>query len=364
MSNLSAQSTKISCPNCGAAVDLNPEDVVVICPYCGSAFTRAQQEIKDHKIVPPSYSKAEAEKKIFEWIRKKTRFRGTGTVQAIKVEKILVPFWVMASSVETHYVGYRQTTREETGGTFSSGGKEQRTTRTITVYEPVDKIIREERNDPLLCRMGATIFGIKEINEAVKKVVKYGVYEDFNVEKLKDRPEEISFLSGEIKQSEAKEIIETSIQDEHRAKARADTTELFDCRTKITVKGMDFLHYPIVYVEYVHGRETYRVVMDGYNGQILAAEIPITTRFRLIAEMGAVFSLLGIFVLSFPLYNQLAEEQFGFWGFVYGVFAGFLLLLGMKANATAWSTESRTKEKLKKPLFSLLRKTQGGDNNE
>lgn len=351
--------TSISCPVCGASVDINPEDVIVVCPYCGSAFTRGKETVKDQKIVPPKYSKEEAEKKIFDWIYEKTKFRGTKRVQAIKVEKILVPFWVMFSHVRTHYVGYRRTTRSESYS-VSMGGKTQTRTKTVTVYEPVDREIIENRSDPLICRMGATIFGYKEINDAVIKAVNMQIYEDFDLNKLKDNPQDIKFLSGEIKRNDARELIETKIQDEHRQRARNDTTELFDCRTFIEVKGIGFLHYPIVYVEYLHGRETYRVVMDGYSGEIIAAELPITTRYRVLMEALALSSIFAVMVLGAFFYPTLLNNEYGLGGIIYLVTSAVIIFLGILANNIAWSTETRTKEKKKKllPFVSPIRTNQ------
>ena len=350
MSNASVglNSVSISCPNCGAAADFNPEDVVVSCGFCGTTFTRGKQEIEDHNFVAPEYSRSEAEKKIFDWIRSKTRFRGAGQVQAVKVEKMLIPYWVMKSHARSRFRGYRRDTVSETEYYTDSQGNRRSRTKHTTVYKPVNGTIDEIRWDPLICRMNATLFGRDKIDETVRRIAAARAFEPFDIGRLKDDPEDVEFLSAEIKRGEAKEIIETAIQDEHRSRAHSRTTELFDCRTTIEVQGMSFMHYPIVYVEYMHGKETYRVVMDGKTGRIIDGELPITTRFRVIAEIVAFTSLAVLWVAGFFMADSLTAEDSGATPFIYGVLALLVLGIALKTNATAWSTESRISEKIPK----------------
>ncbi len=343
MSSRTLSIETVSCPSCGAPTDFNPEDVLVTCQFCGTTFTRGQQEIPNHKFIVPKYSLAEAEKKIHDWIRKKTRFRGVKSVTLVKAEKLLIPYWVMHSRAVTNYRGYRRETYSETE-TVGSGENKRTVTKTITVYIPVNETIDEERYDPLICRMGAIIFGHDEINKRVRDLVMKQYFEDFSVEALKDAPEKVRFLNGEIKQSEAKELIETHIQDEHRSRARADTTELFDCRTNIELKGMLFLHFPVVYAEYQYGKETYRVIMDGNSGKILLAELPITTRFRIMAELATFITLFFIWGAAWLIIPD-APNTFNNSVFYFFVVSAILFLVGLKTNSVAWATESRVREK-------------------
>ncbi len=343
MSSRTLSIETVSCPSCGAPTDFNPEDVLVTCQFCGTTFTRGQQEIPDHKFIVPKYSLAEAEKKIHDWIREKTRFRGVKSVTLIKSEKLLIPYWVMHSRAITNYRGYRRETHTESK-TVGTGKNKRTVSKTVVYYVPVNKTIDEERHDPLICRMGAVLFGHEEINKRVRELVMNQDFEDFSVEALKDAPEKVRFLNGEIKQSEAKELIETYIQDEHRDRARADTTELFDCRTKIELKGMLFLHFPIVYAEYQYGRETYRVVMDGNSGKILLAELPITTRFRIMAELVTFITLFAIWGAA-QLIIPDAPNTFNNSVLSFFVVSAILGLIGFKTNSVAWSTESRIREK-------------------
>ncbi len=343
MSSRTLSIETVSCPSCGAPTDFNPEDVLVTCNFCGTTFTRGSQEISDHKFIVPKHSLAEAEKKIHDWIRKKTRFRGVKSVTLVKAEKLLIPYWVMHSRAISKYRGYRRETYTESK-TVGSGKNKRTVTKTVTVFVPVNETIDEERYDPLICRMGAILFGYEEINDRVKELVMKQSFEDFSIEALKDAPEKVKFLNGEIKQSEAKELIETLIQDEHRNRARADTTELFDCRTRIELNGMLFLHFPIVYAEYQYGKETYRVVVDGNSGKILLAELPITTRFRIMAELvtfATIFLIWGAALFFIPD----SPNEFSVSVLAFLVVAVILFLGGLKTNSVAWATESRVREK-------------------
>ena len=327
------------CPTCQASTPYNPEDVVIACKYCGTIYTIGRQKIGDHKFYPPALTLKAAEDKIYGFIRKKMRFRGFSSYGGLTITKVLVPYWVVHSTANTHYRGYKRTTRTEQESYTDSQGNRRTRSKSVTVYEPVNGSINENRLDPLICRMGALLFGIKNLNKIVERKIKTVELQEFNQEQLLDDPETIKFLSGEIKSQEAKELMETKIQDEHRARAHAATTELFDCRTAVKVEGMLFLHFPIFQAEYKFGKETYRVLMDGTNGEILDAEIPITTRFRLMSFVIASLLVLTDILLAFIFQDSIETSSNTQGGFVF--FSLLAFGIAFKANATAWSIESR-----------------------
>ncbi len=321
----------ISCPNCSGSLDLNPEDVIAVCPFCGTAFTRGQQNIGSHLLVPKTISKRDAETRIGTWMRAKTRFRGVGLLQIVALKAMFIPFWVVSSHAESRYRGYRRETR-----TKSTGSGKNRRTESITVYKPIEGQIDEHRRDPLMCRLTSRFFGNKRLLGDVRRLVSTeDTLVDFSTDHLLDQVDDLEFLSGELTSSEAKETVETYIQDEHRQRARDGTTELFDCRTAIRIEQIAFVHIPVILAEYVYKKETYRVLMSGHDQSVLAAEIPITTRLRVIAT--AITAILVLVTLGLAFLITIREDLLIY----YLGLSVLLFLAALKSNATAWSVESR-----------------------
>ena len=130
-------------------------------------------------------------------------------------------------------------------------------------------------------------------------------------------------------------MLETKIQDEYRLKAEKACTELFDCRTYVNVKNMVFLHYPIFIAEYTFGAEKYRVLIDGVSGDVIDAEIPITTRLR----VASFIMLLLLFIVNInytfiqPIENDNVTAMM--------LFTFFALFAGYKLTNLLFGTVSR-----------------------
>lgn len=333
-----ATKNEVKCPTCGSSLPLNPEDVIITCQYCATSFTAGRNKVKQHTYFPAVVSLKQAEDNIYEYLRKKLRFRGWKAYKGIILNKILLPYWVVSYQANTRYRGYRRTTRTETEHYTDSEGNRRTRQKQVTVYEPVDNTINVNTVEPLLCRSGIRIFGLQKLNNTILQNLGSQNAEEFSSDKLLDAPENIKFLSGEILSMEAKELVETAVQDRHRATAHANTTELFDCRTFVQVQGMSFLHYPIITGEYSYGNHTYRVLMDAHTGTIIDAEFPVTLRQRMI-NYGITGTLLISGAVLTLLNNKFDPDGNLLGAFITGqIIAGILIFF---TNKTVWATHTR-----------------------
>ncbi len=329
---MSVTTMESSCPTCSATSPINPEDVVIACNYCGTVYTIGKEKIADHNFYQPKYSLAEAEKRIYKFIKRKTRFRGFNSYGGLKIRKTLVPYWVFLADVKSFYNGYGKYTRTETERDKDGNIVSQKTT---TYYERRTGNFEDEKVDALICRLGARIFGLEKLEKRIETMIRTKPLQPFNQKELLDDMDKISFLSGEITSYEAKEMLETKIQDEYRLKAENACTELFDCRTHVNVKNMVFLHYPIFIAEYTFGAEKYRVLVDGVSGDVIDAEIPITTRLR----VASFILLLLLFIVNInytfiqPIENDNVTAMM--------LFTLFALFAGYKLTNLLFGTVSR-----------------------
>ena len=275
---LMSQIVKFQCPHCNAPVDVNPEDAVFNCISCGQAFLSDGTEFKNHYILENRFSQKQIRDMVKGFIKKKGFMRGIKDYKITKFEPTLMPFWVATSDAYTHYVGYKRYTETKTRSVGS--GKNRRTvTDHVTVYRPVDQEIREKRVDVLLGRRGSSMYGYRKVKQIIQGEFSHAV--PFNHDRLMNTEKEFEYLSTEISLDAANQLAKTAVFDDHRSRAERACTKVFDCATQIAYTGTYFVHAPVWQVEYVFQNETYKIAILGSSGKIIAGEIPVTTRFRM-----------------------------------------------------------------------------------
>lgn len=285
---LMSQIVKFQCPHCNAPVDVNPEDAVFNCISCGQAFLADGTEFKNHYILDNKHSQKQIRDIVKGFIKKKGFMRGIKGYKITKLEPILMPFWVATSDAYTHYVGYKRYSETRTR-TVGSGKNRRTVSESVTVYRPVDQEIREKRADVLLGRRGSSMYGYRKVKQILQSEFSHAV--PFNHDRLMNTEKEFEYLSTEISLDAANQLAKTAVFDEHRSRAERACTKVFDCATQIAYTGTYFVHTPVWQIEYVFQDETYRIAILGSSGKIIAGEIPVTTRFRMI--------FLGITTLLF-----------------------------------------------------------------
>ena len=312
---LMSQIVKFQCPHCNAPVDVNPEDAVFNCISCGQAFLADGTEFKNHYILDNKHSQKQIRDIVKGFIKKKGFMRGIKGYKITKLEPILMPFWVATSDAYTHYVGYKRysETKTRTVGT----GKNRRTvTESVTVYRPVDQEIREKRADVLLGRRGSSMYGYRKVKQILQSEFSQAV--PFNHNRLMSTEKEFEYLSTEISLDAANQLAKTAVFDEHRSRAERACTKVFDCATQIAYTGTYFVHTPVWQIEYVFQDETYRIAILGSSGKIIAGEIPVTTRFRMI--------FLGITTLFF-LGGGVGSYFLGFDEYIFPIVFGVIVAI-------------------------------------
>ena len=298
---LMSQVKKFQCPHCNAPVDVNPEDAIFNCISCGQAFLADGSEFKNHYILENNLNQKQIRDIVKNFIKKKGFMRGIKGYKITKLTPILMPFWVATTDAYTHFVGYRRYTETRTR-TVGSGKNRRTVTESVTVYRPVDQEIREKRADVLLGRRGSSMFGYSKVKQILQTEFSNAV--PFNHDRLMNKEKEFDFLSSEISFDAANQLAKTAVFDDHRARAEKACTKVFDCATQITYSGTYFVHTPVWQIEYVFKGETYRIAILGSSGSIIAGEIPVTTRFRIIFLSITSLLFVGGGVASYFLGND------------------------------------------------------------
>ncbi|UJG44672.1 MAG: hypothetical protein K9W46_05700 [Candidatus Heimdallarchaeum endolithica] len=266
---------QLKCKICGAPIDINPEDAIYNCNSCGQAFTADGKTFENHYFFPNSLNKDKVHEIVGRFIKKNSFLRGIKNYSIKSIKPMLLPFWIVRTRSNTHFLGYLKysETRTRTSGKST-------TSESVTVYRPIEEDINEDRTDVILARRATVIFGYKKVKKLIERNIENMVHFDINL--LKDKEHEFQYLSTEFSDIDANQLIKTKIFDEHRRKAEKKCTKVFDCYTQITFLGTFFTHFPVWLVEYDFKGETYRVVINGNNGEIIKGEIPVTKLFRII----------------------------------------------------------------------------------
>lgn len=269
--------TAIKCPYCSAPLDVNPEDAVFNCVNCGQAILADGSLFKDHYVLENTLTDDKVQEILKKFIKSKGFLRGIKNFKIAKLMPMWLPFWAVISDAYTHFVGYERYTETET---YTTGTGKNRTThtRTYTLYRPIDREIREERVDVILGRYGTSIFGYEQAKEYLSRNFVKAV--PFQPKEIK-KGSKFTYLSTEMNQHGAEQLVKTIIFDEHRARAEKACTKVLDCATQVSIKGAYFVHMPVWEIEYEFQHQTYRVAISGFTGEVLIGELPVTLSYRI-----------------------------------------------------------------------------------
>ena len=316
------------CPNCSASISFNPEDVIITCEYCGSIVNQKGESIPNHYMLPNNLNSDQVLPMIKKWLPSTSKINKE-VITIASINPQLIPYWAVGVQAKSFYSGYVTATdyREvrKTRTVKNSDGStrtEEYTDRIpVTVYRPVENQINENSRRVLLSRQGALFFGQVNLEDVLNSEIDQA--KEFNIEMVKTLGKDVKFLSGEIEESDAKEMIISKVRTDHRNQAHKATTELFDCRTKVELGESYFVHYPFWIVEYNYEGKSYRVAFDGYKNQILKGETPITSFTRMINfALTIVFTIIGSLTLGYvDLQNgvQISSSQYPWIAVIIGI---------------------------------------------
>ncbi|MFX1566138.1 MAG: hypothetical protein ACFFCH_09120 [Promethearchaeota archaeon] len=301
--------TALKCQSCNAPLAVSPDDVIIVCAYCGFTSTIEGEKIENHFVLEPTINAGEIRDTVTKWVG-----RG-GKARVTESHLRFVPFWVESMHAFTSYQGYKKHTETE----YYTDSQGKRRSRTKTEYEPIQGQFNENRSVNVLCRRGATFYSLGELDKALH-VTKRGIQPfDYNaITAIESKP---LFLNSELIDADAYEIAETFVAQDHRSRADARATEIWDCQSQISKTGSFLLHVPHWLVRYQFGSETYRVGIDGHTKKILKGEIPISGSFR-----GAMFFLSIIAVLLGTIGTYFVAQ---FLGSEYALFSLALVVVGL-----------------------------------
>lgn len=351
------------CQHCGGSLKFGPDDIIYTCPYCSYTAIIDGLTIKDHHYCP-SITPEAAQERVREFLHACAHAQ-FGYIPPDLAEKteimesriVYIPFWRVPIEAETKYRG--QIVLEIKG----KSGKR---------YIPISRKISDRKDVYILARRFASFYGLEELKERLGRPVSW---QTVNLAQAKKERE--TFLNAEISEEEAYIAAKNSIEDTHRSqaekgvaipntlfhywlkrankkkdqdlldifreddvasalskkKAKVKASELFDCLTTAKTKRATYLHVPLFIVRYRYKDKLYKVALDGTDGIVLKAELPLALLGRLGHLVLAFFSVIGAGVVAetgfhlFLLYISSGEAELEGLLAVGGIFVILTLIL-------------------------------------
>lgn len=320
------------CQHCGGSLKFGPDDIIYTCPYCSYTAIIDGVSIKDHPYCPSITPKA-VQKMVREFLHARAHAQLgyipsdlAEEVEIVESRVVYIPFWRVPIEAETKYRG--QIVLEIKG----KSGKR---------YIPIGRKISDRKDVYILARRFASFYGLEELKEGLGRPVSW---QTLNLAQAKKEGE--TFLNAEISEEEAYIAAKNSIEDTHRSQAekgvaeipntllhywlgranekkkkdqdlfdifssspdvaeklskkgvKVKATELLDCLTTVKTKRATYLHVPLFIVRYRYKGKLYKVALDGADGIVLKAELPLALLGRLGHLVLAFFSVIGAGVVA------------------------------------------------------------------
>ncbi|RLE90008.1 MAG: hypothetical protein DRJ46_04300 [Thermoprotei archaeon] len=282
------------CPNCGAAIELNPEAIIYVCKYCGWSGDIFGKNLKIYAW--PTLPRQSVEQLV-------KRF--TGGAKIVEADLKYVPYWIFKASLTVNYaakVVYK----------VKRGKKYVR--REANVGEKFEKEIVY----PLVARLNAEFYGDLEMQGNVEYNFRKKPPKEVTSQEARNIAPYV--LSPEISRDEAKEIIVDKLEDvglniaKDRAKSRFSNVEsvhVYYYEPEIKVSDPILVMAPYWFIIYKSKGGIYSGAFSGIDGDLLKLEVPITPAERLVRLLGAwlVAALTGLGVEFFLNTSSSGKES-------------------------------------------------------
>jgi hypothetical protein len=316
---------EVSCAACSATFEYNVEDYIHMCPYCSSGFILDVEEgakdlIGDHFIVPNKLDREKVEQLFYEWIS--SRYHRPEKLrkefQILGAYGISLPYWVLSVEAHTFWSGHSVKANQYIGQPLEYGtrfvkedGRYSRRYRWAILsrkspkehwglerlHHPRDLVMVDWDGFPLDESMGVPGEDMPPIYEG-KQSFKF------------EHANGLTVSGVQIKESAAISRAKDQITEYHRRICKTKVGTLYEHRTEIEVVGIHLVHVPFWVVRYAFIPKSVfkyftavrerRIVLSGYTGAVLEAELPLNASDKVMTNIIVCGSLSVIsFVLAF-----------------------------------------------------------------
>jgi ribosomal protein S27E len=263
----------LSCPNCGAQIDLNESQHATNCPFCATpvvADTGTRRMIKPQGVIPFQLTEKQAREALGKWLGR-LWFAPNGLVQYArrgrKMTGIYAPFWTFDAQTRSDYAGQRGDYYYETRNvTVNVNGRNERRTervqkirwshvtgRTRRLFD--DVLIYAARSLPTQSTDGLRPWDLSALNPYANDYLAGFEAEGYTIELREGQ---------NLAQAEMARIIETDV----RRDIGGDAQRVSRVSTDYSEETFKHVLLPIWTAAYRYRGKAYRFVVNGQTGRV------------------------------------------------------------------------------------------------
>jgi hypothetical protein len=246
--------SELKCPNCGAALNLTPGELVATCRYCGytSAVGANTPFQLEHSMILNHYNNDTAKQALQDWMR--SGFMKPGDLakksRILLLELRYLPFWLVPVTATSNYEGQVERISPPTP-------------RKGTITNDYDWLV--------LGRKGSD-FPTRDYRVPAQGKI------PFDFTKIEAQAK---FLNSEMESTEAVERAREEVEQNQKFLAKQEVDQIISFSTNFNVDRPTYLHAPLWFVQYEYKGKNYSAIMDGSDGTMIWADIP-QTEFKMI----------------------------------------------------------------------------------
>ncbi len=239
---------KLSCPNCGAPLDLSPGEIIVTCKYCGSDVRIAGERrfLLKHSMIIARFDTNGIVRMIQSWLGGGA-FRPDDLARSSKIERlecVYLPFYVFEVDALTNWRGVMS----RTGQPIEKSGE-----------------LRKDYFWKILARRSSD-FPTREYRLPLSAKANFDI-----AHLVRDS----KFLNAEVDEDEAMRLTEDEVkQHQKRLLIGDEVDDLIEVSTRVDIKDTEFVHAPLWFARYSYRNRMYEMILDGALGEVIKADIP------------------------------------------------------------------------------------------
>lgn len=264
-----AEAKGVSCPNCGARVELSETSHADECPYCATPVvtdTGAHRQIKPRGVAPFVLNEDAARDAMNDWLGR-LWFAPNGLQEYARkgrrLQGIYVPFWTFDADTKTAYRGERGTVYTETR-TVTRNGKTEQIEVQKTRWRPVSGHVARFFDDVLVLASRALP---KRYTDALQPW-DLSALQPYQPEFLAGFRAEAYAVQLDEGYQEAREYMNRVIERDVRFDIGGDKQRIHDLDTRVSDVTFKHILLPVWLAAYKYRGKSYRFVVNAQNGKV------------------------------------------------------------------------------------------------
>ena len=289
--------TQFQCPNCGAPLDLGPEDRVAVCKNCNTCVTNDKTIIREHYLLPAHYNASEALERLILWLKKQTGMDEElpVNIQIVSSSLSFFPFWNIQLKAATSYSGigpdatyygpdgfnefkHIQKTQKAESGSFD---------RIFSFTYPTAPAVPSQLLSYEFPTRAKKYFGQSYAKEYGGRV-----------------------LNGRMSQQDAEAQARADALAAMTSLIMREVEQITNREDRIEVSSSYYAHVPVWDITYKFGRKEYRAFVDASTGRVVHATYPVSLEYRLRVGTASIGHIAAATLLGLTSASSLSAPLF------------------------------------------------------